>query len=785
MKKNSLLFVLAFFAVAGLILFKDFFLKGHLPLPFDLLVSEYPPYKYESYLGYNPGSYPNKAQYFDVIRQMYPWKSFVIESLKDFNIPFWNPYNFSGTPMMANNQSAVFYPANLLFLVLPRDIAWVFYLFLQPVLAAFFTYIFAKSIKLSILASLFSGTAFGFGLFMASFFEYGIVGHTILWLPLLLFGAEKMSGKKPLTGFLIIVLGVTCSFLAGHLQLFFLSFGLFWGYVFLKAALSRGDKIVLSPIFVSILAIGLWSFLLSQIFELIHYSARVSHTHSDLMRFLIQPKEFVLFFSPDFFGNPVTRNYMLPDSYPGNAVYIGLVGIFFTVIALLNWKKNVQIKIFSILLLLCLLITTKNPISFMFYKIPLSFITSSSPSNALFLVSFLGAILSGFGIDHFLTKKIRITEIIIFTAVLILSVILALFFHDEFIKKSLIYTLGLFAVVLSITIFSWIKPGYKKVACWFLLIILFADLFYYFNKFNPFSPKEFAFPQTEVISFLQKNAGINRVWGYGFASLDSNIETLNKIYSTNGYDPLYPKWYGEFINSSKDGKITSTFNETTRSNAFLTPGFGDGNMMQNTNRLRVMDSLGVKYILDRAENGSTEKTFPVTRFKKVFGKNGWFIYENLLAAPRVFYTSSLVNVKDKKQFEKVFFSDSFDPSKSAVIMGENAIPGKENRAKVQIKNLVYKPNSIEFDLSPAEEGFVIISDTWYPRWEVKNPRGVKILKVNHAFRAIPIDKNTQRVQLEYNGGIRVGNMYDLLAVSLSFMSLVLLTGYGYRIYKKK
>lgn len=785
MKKNSLLFALVFFVVLAVILFKDFFLKGYLPLPFDLLVSEYSPYKYESYLGYNPGSYPNKAQYFDVVRQMYPWKSFVIQSLKNFDIPFWNPYNFSGTPMLANNQSAIFYPTNVLFLLLPRNISWVIYLFLQPVLASFFTYIFARSIKLSVFASLFSGVAFGFGLFMASFFEYGIVGHTILWLPLLLYGVEKISSKKPLVGFMLIVLGVTCSLLAGHLQLFFLSLGLFWGYVFLKAFFYRKDKIPISPIFVSVLTLGFWSFLISQIFELIRYSARVPHAHSDLMRLLIQPKEFVLFFSPDFFGNPVTRNYMLPDSYPGNAVYIGLAGIFFTIIALCNWKSNVRIKIFSILLLLSFLITTKNPISFVFYKIPFSFITSSSPSNALFLVSFLGAILAGFGVDSFLSKKIKIKEIAIIIASLSFSVIFALFFHDEFIKKSLIYTIGLSIAVLSIVIFSWIKPGFKKFACCFLLIILFADLFYFFNKFNPFSPSAFAFPQTEVIKFLQKNAGINRVWGYGFASLDSNIETQNAIYSTNGYDPLYPKWYGEFINSSKDGKILSSFNETTRSNAFLTPGFGEEDMMQNTNRLRVMDTLGVKYILDRKENGSTEKTFPSSRFKKVFEKNGWFIYENLLAAPRIFYTSRLVTVKDKKQFEQVFFSDSFDSSESAVVIAENIISEKENKTKVQIENLIYKPNTIEFDISPAQEGFVIISDTWYPRWEVKNPKNIKILKANYAFRAIPIDKNTHHVELEYNGGIREGNIYDILTASLSVISLVLLTGYGYRIYKKK
>ena len=68
---------------------------------------------------------------------------------------------------------------------------------------------------------------------------------------------------------------------------------------------------------------------------------------------------------------------------------------------------------------------------------------------------------------------------------------------------------------------------------------------------------------------------------------------------------------------------------------------------------------------------------------------------------------------------------------------------------------------------------------------MKNQKNIKILKANYAFRAIPIDKNTHHVELEYNGGIRAGNIYDILTASLSVISLVLLTGYGYRIYKKK
>src|SRR5690349_9387526 len=86
--------------------------KGEIPFPGDLLVSTNP-YSAESYMGYVPGSYPNKAQGPDIISEIYPWRYFSMQSLKSGEIPFWNPHNFSGNPQMANFQTAVFYPFNI------------------------------------------------------------------------------------------------------------------------------------------------------------------------------------------------------------------------------------------------------------------------------------------------------------------------------------------------------------------------------------------------------------------------------------------------------------------------------------------------------------------------------------------------------------------------------------------------------------------------------------------------------------------------------------------------
>ncbi|MBI1919095.1 hypothetical protein HYS29_00720, partial [Candidatus Microgenomates bacterium] len=193
MSKKELLLAILLLALISVFFFYQVFLKGYIPFPGDLLISEYNPWRTYSYLGYNPGSYPTKLQYFDAIRQLYPWQTLVTDILKKGEIPLWNPYSFSGSPLLANFQSAVFYPLNLLYLVLPQIISWTILVMLQPLLAGIFIYLFTREIGLGKIGSFFSAIAFSYSLFMSVFLEYKIIGHTILWLPFSLLFLEKLT----------------------------------------------------------------------------------------------------------------------------------------------------------------------------------------------------------------------------------------------------------------------------------------------------------------------------------------------------------------------------------------------------------------------------------------------------------------------------------------------------------------------------------------------------------------------------------------------------------------
>lgn len=198
MEQKEIKFGILFLFFVCLFFFYKTFLQGLLPFPGDLLLSEYNPWKTYSYDGYNPGSIPNKAQYFDVIRQIYPWKTIVIDSLKHGVIPLWNPYNFSGAPLLANIQSAVFYPLAIIYFFLPQPFAWTVLVMLQPLLTSLFTYLFARKVGIGKTGALLSAIAFAYSLYMSVFLEYNTIGHVIIWLPLALYAFESNVQKNSL-----------------------------------------------------------------------------------------------------------------------------------------------------------------------------------------------------------------------------------------------------------------------------------------------------------------------------------------------------------------------------------------------------------------------------------------------------------------------------------------------------------------------------------------------------------------------------------------------------------
>lgn len=766
MKRFVPYFILIFIVLG---FFYKTILLGKLPFPGDLLLAEYNPWRHSSYDGYVPGSIPSKGQYFDVVRELYPWKTLVIDALKRGQIPLWNPYNFSGSPLLANYQSQVFYPPAIFYLILPQKIAWTILVILQPLLGSIFMYLFATEIGLSIFGAMISAILFNFSSFANVWMEFNTVWHTILWIPLLLYIVEhSIKQKKFLIRYQIIfIIALFSSITAGHPQDFINSFVFFLIYFFFRIiSLPQTDinqklKFFLSFAFTSGISFLLAAPQLLPTIELFKNSARVTHEYQNIITtMLVQIWQLPMLFIQDFFGNPATKSYFIHDTYVGKTLSVGVIGFLGVILSFFNRNKTWQYKFFLGLGLVILLLTVHTPLTEIFYRYPIPILSTGTPTRILFLLMFSLSVLAGFGFDAW-HKNLAISRKSLILYVGILSSLWIFYFLKpsnlgiEFtpaalstMKRALLLSSGIaFAGIISLFITGKIKH-FSAI----IIGLIIAELFIGFYKFNPFIPTSFIFPSNPVLTYLQGKHDINRFWGYGTAYIESNFSAQSQLFTAEGTDPLNLRWYNQFIQSSNDGNIAQTFSRSTRSDAGIASGYGEKELPNNSYRLKILDMLGVRYILDRAENPKDNTTFSPERFTPIQKIDEWMIYENKLAAPRFFLTGDIKTYSNTQEFEKKFFSSDFSPSQSVLLelADQDMIRDIQTTPNASVRLEKYSPNTIIFSVQTDQPQLLFLSDTYDPGWVAYNHNvKQKILKTNFAFRGVVVPAGSTRVEMKY------------------------------------
>jgi len=720
--------------------------KGQIPFPGDLLVGTNP-FSASSFGGYAPGGVPNKAQGVDVIRELYPWKHFVIEMFQKGQIAFWNPYDFSGNPMMANFQSGAFYPLNLVFFALPFNEGWTLFIFLVPLLSALFTYLYLREIKIGKFPAVFSGVIFAFSSYMVVWMEYGNIGHTFLWLPLGLFLTEKLIhnfNRKYL--FFLIAMLFTAS-LAGYIQGYFYIIITLLYYYLAKSIYNR--QILTSKTVFFFLAIFfpvlLASFQLLPTLELFQHSSRGNYSLDALTKLLNPWWYVVTVIAPDFFGNPASRNHFFYGTYIERVSYFGVIPFILALSAMFQFKKRKETAIFGIVFITSLLLAYDILFTKFLYLIPVPVISTTVPTRILSLFVLSGSILAGIGLDTLL-KENRKKSVFLASGITVILLgiawIIALFNKLAISQRNLMIP-SLF--VLLFLVFFGIYFKKKSLKTLFLLAIFaitLFDLFRFFYKITPFSPQEYVYPATPVISYIQKQAGINRYWGYGSGHIETNMQLIDHTFLPDGHDALHARTYAEFIATSKDGKIPSVL---SRSDSEIAPGFGAEDLRNNYYRQKMLNLLGVKFVLMKNEDVSDDPSY-----KPVWNEGSWKIYENLKAAPRAFLTNDYQVITDKKDIVPAFYNKSFDEKKT-LILEENPNLLSQNLRTKKVKILIYEPNKISLATSSDGVALLFLSDAYYPGWKAAvDGKETKIYIADYAFRAVKVPKGEHRVEFYYS-----------------------------------
>ena len=117
----------------------------------------------------------------DDLTQNYPLRVLAGRQIAAGQLPLFNPYIWSGAPLLGDWNAGALYPLTLLFAVLPGVAAWTLGLVITWVVTGVGLFCFLRALKLASLASFLGALSFAFaGAMSAQVSHFGLVaGHVL------------------------------------------------------------------------------------------------------------------------------------------------------------------------------------------------------------------------------------------------------------------------------------------------------------------------------------------------------------------------------------------------------------------------------------------------------------------------------------------------------------------------------------------------------------------------------------------------------------------------------
>lgn len=763
--------------VLTIFIFRKYIFSGLLPFPANLHVSYYSPWKYYPWLGY-PNGPPNKPIGFDIVRLFYPHLKLTIDQIRASSWPLWNPYSFSGNIHLATYQAAVFYPLNILYFILPMIDAWSLMVILQPIMAGVFMYLFLKELGLSKKASLFGGLGFAFSGWLVAYNQEAlVVGHTALWLPLILYAIEKIARKNSLKYLIVFAFATLCSISAGFLQLNIYVFLTIIAWIIYRLGSLKEKRIKILTLAMTLILTAL--ICAPQILPAIEAFINSSWGFVDAKylfdQYLITPWRLITFLAPDFWGNPGAYNYFGGGTYHDKMIYVGIPVFIFSIYALFFARSAKQLKFFKRFFLLVFALGL-YPFGYLLYYSRLPLISSMIPSRILFLLAFGLCILAAFGLDDYLKNKFEkkcwlriffylgLVFLMAWIFVIYQKIKFPLFNYALVSLRNLYLPSIIFALAFLTIVF------FKKYSYGLLMALLVLSSVYFTNKYFYFSERRFVFPEVEVLKKIKEISGINRVWGYGNAYIENNISNYYGLYTVGGYSALFPERYGQLIKTQKtEGKLAI---QPPRSDADLKQASEREAVLENPYRTRLLSLLGVKYIMesktgDGKEWNTTKNRFPKEFFQSVWEDEKFKIWEYEKALPRAFLVNDYIVETDPQKILDLVFDNDFNLGKKIVLEKEPGL-AKGLPAEGQAEVVRYEPQKIEIQSQTTSPALLFLSDNYYPGWKAYiDGKPTEIMRADYSFRAVVVPAGQHQVIFNYQPTVFYWSL-RISAVSLIF-----------------
>ncbi|WP_448545979.1 YfhO family protein [Roseiflexus sp.] len=750
--------------------------KGKALVPTDLL------FIYSAFRKAAPEGFtgPSNPEITDPVFKFYPWQIVMREALSERQFPLWNPYQFCGTPLLANGESAILYPMTILGLLLPVPQAWNLSILLRIFIAGFGMYLFTRSIGISSFGSAFAALVIAFSGSMTVWLNYPI-GYVYAWMPLQMYFCERLVQQNRLSDTVIGGGIIAVHFFGGHIQtsfmilLVWISYGVF--RVVIDYSASRDIRRALSNLILLVLAciIGvlLASVMLVPFGEWLLQGSELRRRVESRSISLIDPNLgwnilfLVTIILPNALGNPTwgSGDNFVPTSFIEQTAYIGLtpLALALFVIKSVYHKSDGEsssyrskIIFFVFMGIIALGLAIRLPPFDLINHMPVFNVVAYQRYRLIF--TFCAVVLAGYGMDAFIKSGVqdqcrfarKILIFVLFAAFGLLFVLAVLIVFREslmaFNRVKAQYelmirayspgNLAMYAPLLTTGIFSinlmFIRRVQKSVHLRLFLIFIasFVDLALFGAKINPEISPEHIYPMTPVINAIRQGLdgrSYDRIVGL-YDTMPGNTGTPYGLYDITGTDfPL--EHYTE----------VALLAGATRPSSFR--------LAFPRVEFRMASMLGVRYIVafDWPEGWRHDQ------LRLVYRDEHALIYENLKALPRAYLVGRATVATDNEAIA-ILGDPDFDPALEIVVdrslpVALTGNPSLSGDAKI----VSYSSNRVVIQAIVEQDSMLFLSDAYYPGWRATvNGQETSIYRANLAFRAVYLPAGEHRVEFIYD-----------------------------------
>jgi hypothetical protein len=292
----------------------------------------------------------------DQFYQYHAWKSATRQALANGELPLWSAAVNGGQPLLANGQVGLFDPFNLVGMLFPLTTSYVVGALLRLWVAGIFTYVYARTTGLSLLASWLAMLVFAFSGPLVSWLG-ATPSHVMVWLPALLWAGEKMISRRRLGWSLVAASLLGLMVLSAQPEIAF-QIGMVWGiYLICRAAWLEGGILPALRrhaawwVLVALLGVALAAVEALPFVDALRYSVvfdqRLATTTPDLAQWLRRIfldwqawPTLVTALLPNFLGREADDSYWYPagNSIENNA-YAGVLPLLLALLALwAGWR---------------------------------------------------------------------------------------------------------------------------------------------------------------------------------------------------------------------------------------------------------------------------------------------------------------------------------------------------------------------------------------------------------------------------------------------------------------